>query len=126
MAEQLTEPTATRSPWERRAGWLTFLAVLVLAPLAAVLVLWAFPAAFDIEWRCTGTQGVTRTSGDLYIAFFAVVGTFGWIAILLASVFARIAERPRLAATLALGWFVVLVGAALVMAAAVGPELCQA
>ena len=39
------------------AETLSFLEIVVLAPLAGVLVLWAIPNAFDIGWSCVGGLG---------------------------------------------------------------------
>jgi Na+/H+-dicarboxylate symporter len=108
------------------AEWLSVLEMVVLGPLAALLVLILIPSAFDVEWACIGHVGTVRTPGDEYIATFAVFGTVGWFAVLVSAVFAGIFEARRVAAILPLVWFAVLVGAALVVAASIGPELCPA
>lgn len=103
---------------------LSLLEIVVLAPLAAVLALWAIPDAFGIEWSCVGTYGTLTTRGDSFGDAVAVAGTFGWLAVFIAVVFAHIAERPRLAVALPLVWFVGLVGTTLVVAATIGPLPC--
>ena len=54
----------------------------------------------------------------------AVAGTFGWLAVALGAIVAQISERPRIALLLPFAWFAAFVLAALIAAAAVGPELC--
>jgi hypothetical protein len=106
------------------AEWLAALEMLILGPLAAILVLGVIPSALEVEWACTTSLGTTRTAGEDYIAAFAVFGTIGWFGVLVASIFAGIADARRLAAILPVLWFVVLVGAALVVAWTVGPAAC--
>jgi hypothetical protein len=98
--------------------------MLILGPAAAILVLGVIPDAFEIEWACVGRLGVERTSGDTYAAAFGVFGTLGWLAVLAGAIYAEIVGARRLAAVLPVVWFVLLVGAALVTAAAIGPQLC--
>jgi hypothetical protein len=121
-------PEVQRSDHESRAhlspGLLGGLELLVLGPAAGVLVLWLIPEAFDIEWACIGSTGISRTAGENYIAAFATIGTAGWLAVIAAIVFAGIAGSRRAAAVLPAVWFAVLVGAALVVAAAIGPAAC--
>jgi hypothetical protein len=111
---------------ELPAGWASFLEIVVLAPLAAVLVLGVVPSAFEIEWECVRGFGVVRTVGDSYLTAFAVVGALGWVAVAVGMIYAHISERPRVALALPLAWFVVLVVSALVAAAAIGPATCAA
>jgi hypothetical protein len=106
------------------AEWLTVLEMLILGPLAGILVLGVIPNVLDIEWACTTAFGTGRTAGEDYIAAFAVFGTLGWFAVLVASVYAGIAEARRVAAILPVAWFVLLVGAALIFAASISPATC--
>jgi hypothetical protein len=88
-----------------------------------VFVLWLIPKWFDIHWSCvTGSGELGNTPGDSYSDTFAVLGTFGWIVVAIIALFARVAERPRLAAVIAAAWFGLLVGGALLSAAAIGPR----
>lgn len=106
------------------AGVVSAVAIVLLGMLAAPLVLIAVPRAFGIEWACIGETGVQRTAGDTYIEALAVLGTIGWLAVLVGAIYASIAERRRLVVLLPTLWFVSLVSAALVAAAAVGPAPC--
>jgi len=72
--------------------------------------------------RRLGEQG--NTPGDSYSDTFVVLGTFDWIVVAIAVLFAHIAERQRLAASIAAVWFGLLVGGALLWAAAIGPAPC--
>lgn len=111
-------------PHEFPSGWTSFVEILILAPLAAVVVLGVVPSVFEIEWECVRGYGVVRTVGDSYLTGFAVVGAVGWIAVLAAMIFAHISERPRVAMALPLAWFAALVLASLVVGAAIGPATC--
>ena len=102
----------------------SLLEIVVLAPVAAILTLWVIPDAFGIEWSCVGRYGVQATRGDSFGDAVTVGGTVGWLAVLIAVLFANIAERPRLAALLPVVWFVVLVLATLIAAATVGSAPC--
>lgn len=124
MAHRFTSRgTARRS---MRAGSLGALEILVLGSLAALLVLVVIPAVFAIDSGCVGTSGVQWIGGDTYFAGAGVVGTFGWLAVALAALYAQIAESPRLALLLPVAWFVLFVGGFLVVAAAIGPQPCPA
>ncbi len=104
---------------------LSLLELVVLVPLAGVLTLWFFPKWFDVQWTCVsgfGEQG--NTPGDVYSNAVGVLGTLGWIVVAIAVLFAHIAERPRLAALFPAVWFGLLVGGALVAAAAISPSPC--
>jgi hypothetical protein len=104
---------------------LSLLELVVLVPAAGVIVLWLIPKWFDIHWSCiTGLGELGNTPGDSYSDTFAVLGTFGWIVVAIVVLFAHIAERPRLAAVIAAAWFGLLVGGALLWAAAIGPAPC--
>jgi hypothetical protein len=104
---------------------LSVLELFAFVPTAGVLVLWLFPAWFDIGWSCvTGLGEQGDTPGDVYSDAFGVLGTFGWLVVAIAVLFAHIAERPRLAAVLPAVWFGLLIGSALVAAAAIGPAPC--
>jgi hypothetical protein len=87
-------------------------------------VLLLIPSAFTIESDCVGEYGLERITGDSYFAAAAVVGTFGWLAVAAAAIYAQIVESTRLALVLPFAWFVVFVGGLLVFAAAIGPQLC--
>jgi hypothetical protein len=104
----------------------SFLEILVLAPLAGVLAFWIVPNAFDIGWSCTTSSGVQATGGDSFARAVAVGGALGWVFVLVGMLYAYIAERPRVAALLPLAWFVLLVGAVAIAAAAIGPAPCPA
>jgi hypothetical protein len=108
------------------AGWLSVVEIVVLVPAAAILVFGIVPSAFDIEWTCIGPAGTEHTAGDTYLSGVATLMTFGWLLVLVASIYAEIAEKPRAAAVLPVLWFAVLVAISLVAAAAIGPELCPA
>jgi hypothetical protein len=104
---------------------LSLLELVVLVPVTGVLVLWLIPKWFDIQWSCVTGLGVQgNTPGDSYADTFAVLGTFGWILVAIVVLFAHIAERPRLGAVVAAAWFGLLVGGALLWAAAIGPAPC--
>ncbi|MDW8339624.1 MAG: hypothetical protein RMM28_10855 [Thermoleophilia bacterium] len=126
----MTEPPTPASSSHHRS-WLSpervlWAEVLVLAPVAALLVLLLIPSWFELGWGCIGTEtGVLRTAGDLYIAAFGVVGTLGWLLVVMAALFANVTGASRAAALLPGAWFAVLVGSALVFAAAVGPAPCS-
>jgi hypothetical protein len=104
---------------------LSVLELLVFAPAAGVLALWLIPDWFDIHWSCLSGLGEEgNTPGDVFSNAVGVLGTFGWILVGIAVLFAHIAERPRLAAILPALWFVLLVGGAAIAAAAIGPAPC--
>lgn len=104
---------------------LSLLELVVLVPVTGVLVLWLIPKWFDIQWSCVTGLGVQgNTPGDSYADTFAVLGTFGWILVAIVVLFAHIAERPRLGAVIAAAWFGLLLGGALLWAAAIGPAPC--
>jgi len=105
-------------------GVLSALGTLLLGVVAAMIVLIAIPNFFEIESSCVGASGVQRTAGDTYVGAFAVLGTLGWLGVLVASIVASIAERRDIAMLLPLLWFVTLVLAALGAAVFVGPEPC--
>jgi cytochrome bd-type quinol oxidase subunit 2 len=107
-------------------GLLTAVEIFVLGSLAAVLVLWAIPAAFGVEWACLTTEGVAQRSADTYADGVTLAGTLGWLLAGVAALFAIITEQRRLAALLPLAWFVAFVLVALAAAAAIGPQLCPA
>lgn len=113
-------------PRSRRvgSGWLSVLEIVVLGPLAAYLVLLAIPWLFEIESECIGPYGVQPVAGDSYFAGVSVAGTLGWLAVIAGAIYAQIADSPRLAALLPVGWFVVFVSGSLIVAAAMGPQLC--
>ncbi|MFO7573412.1 MAG: hypothetical protein R6W48_12550 [Gaiellaceae bacterium] len=120
---------SNRPPSSWRRGFslerLMWIEVLVLAPLAAILVLLVIPSWFQIDWGCISTTGVTRTPGDTYITTFGVLGTLGWLVVVMAALFANITGSNRVASILPIAWFTTLVLAALVTAAAIGPQLCS-
>lgn len=66
-----------------------------------------------------GRYGVQATRGDPFGDAVTVAGTFGWLAVFVAVLFAHIAERPRLAAVIPLAWFVGLVLTTLIVAATI-------
>ena len=104
---------------------LALLELLVFVPVAGVLVLWLIPKWFDIQWSCVSGFGAEGTSsGDTYSNVVGVLGTFGWIIVAIAVLFAHIAERPRLAALIPAVWFGLLVVGAAIWAAAIGPAPC--
>ena len=100
------------------------LAFLLLGLAAALLVLFAFPRAFEIESSCVGATGTRQTAGDTYVAGFVLVGTLGWVVAFLGAIYASIDDRRGLVLLLPLAWFAVLVLAALVVAALLGPVPC--
>ena len=126
MADVLSSTREPRSHRSRSVppGLLCALEILVLGPLAALLVLWVIPSAFEIHWACVGGSGVLRQAGDSYAAGFGVAGTFGWLAVFVASIFASIAEVRWLPVVLPLAWFLALVAGSLVVAASIGPQPC--
>jgi hypothetical protein len=106
------------------AGVVSALGFLLLGPLAAVITLGLVPRAFEIESQCVGAFGSVPSGGDTYVGAVVAVGTLGWLAAFLGVLFAGVAEQPRVLVLLPLVWFGVLVAAALVAAAFVGPALC--
>lgn len=126
MAGTMTE---SRPPSRLRRGLtperVTGFEVLVLAPLAAVLVLWLIPEWFQITWGCVSATGVGHTPGDTYITTFAVFGTLGWLLVAMAALFANVTGANRFAQLLPVAWFAVLVGGAAVSAATIGPAICS-
>lgn len=101
-----------------------WLEVIVLAPLAAILVLLLIPSWFDVEWGCVSTTGATHTPGDLYITTFGVLGTLGWLLVVMAALFANVTGSSRFASVLPVAWFTALVLGALITAATIGPQVC--
>jgi hypothetical protein len=76
-------------------------------------------------WSCVTSLGAEgNTASDVFSNTVGVLGTFGWIIVAIAVLFAHIAERPRLAAVIPAVWFVLLVGGAAIAAAAIGPAPC--
>ena len=108
------------------AGWLSVVETIVLVPAAAILVFGVIPSAFDVEWTCIGPTGREHTAGDTYLSGVATLMILGWLLVLVASIYAEIAGKPRGAAALPVLWFTVLVAISLVAAAAIGPEVCPA
>jgi hypothetical protein len=123
MTHQLTESRPRRRP---SAGALSLIEVLVLAPLAALLAFWLIPKVFGVEWSCVSGSGVGNTAGDSFAESLAVFGTIGWFVVLLATLFAHIADRERLAVALQIAWFLVLFAAMTIAAASIGPAPCPA
>ena len=121
--------TASRPPSSSRHGLsperLTGIEVIVLAPIAALLVLWLIPAWFQIDWGCVSSTGVGHTPGDTYITTFAVLGTLGWLLVAMAALFANVTGSTRVAQILPVAWFTALVLGAVVAAATMGPQLCS-
>lgn len=105
-------------------GLLAAIEIFFLGLLAAFLVLWTIPAAFDIEWSCVSSEGVARRSADSYGDGVVLAGTLGWLLVGVAALLAIIGEQRRVAALLPLAWFAAFVAGALVAAAAIGPQLC--
>lgn len=103
---------------------LSALEIIVLAPAAALLALWVIPGVFDIEWNCVGQFGAQTTRGDSFGDALTVAGTLGWVAVFVATLYAHIAERPRIAVLIPLCWFVVLVVGTFAAAVVVGPATC--
>jgi len=123
----MADPVPQQHPLRRRFSFdsLSVLELLVFVPAAGVLALWLIPDWFDIHWSCLGALGEEgNTPGDVFSNTVGVLGTFGWILVGIAVLFAHIAERPRLAAVLPALWFVLLVGGAALAAAAIGPAPC--
>lgn len=111
--------------WHRPgAGLVALLEILALGVLAAWLVLWVVPSAFQIEWDCVSTSGARRVGGDSYAAAVVLAGTFGWLLVAIGVISAQIAESRRATLLLPLAWFAVFVVAALVAAAAMGAQPC--
>jgi hypothetical protein len=124
MAHQLTTRHPTGHRFSPSPEWLSVLEMLILGPLAAILVLEIIPSAFVVEWSCSTALAVEHTAGADYVAAFAVFGSLGWFAVLTATIFAGIADARRVAAILPAAWFVLLVGVALIVAAAISPAAC--
>jgi len=118
---------AAREPRARPArahvGVVNLLSTLVLGLLAAVLVIEVIPRLFDIESSCLSTRGVQR-AGEEYFDALVVGGTLGWLGVAVASIYASIADRPRIVLLLPLAWFLTFVLLALIVAAAIGPAPC--
>ncbi len=126
MADVLSTTRESRSHRSQSVplGLVCALEILVLGSLAALLVLWVIPSAFEIEWACVGVSGVLHQAGDSYVAGFGVAGTFGWLAVFVIAIFANIAEVRWLPVVLPLAWFLTLVAGSLVAAASIGPQPC--
>jgi hypothetical protein len=105
-------------------GIVSALEFVLLAPAALLLVLVAVPRSVGIESSCVGPFGAVATEGDTYVAGFVALGTLGWFGVLVGVIFAAIAERRALVLILPAAWFVALVGASLVVAAALGATPC--
>lgn len=123
------KPVQIREPGARRsrhvgAGSLCVLEIIVLGLLAAYVVLLLIPSAFTIESDCVGEYGRERIPGDSYFAAASVFGTFGWLAVAVVTIYAQIADWPRLALLLPLAWFAVFVSSSLIVAVAMAPQLC--
>jgi hypothetical protein len=106
------------------AGLVSVLAMVVLGLLAAALAAVVIPRLFGIAASCVGTQGWQRSSGDVYFDTVMVVGTFGWLAVAVAVIYASIAEQRGVVFLLPLAWFGALVVLAVTLAAFVGPATC--
>lgn len=114
-----------RRPWlDRIPGSLSALEFLLLGLAAAFLVMLVIPYGFGIESSCVGALGVQRTVGDTFVAGFAALGSFGWLAVFLGTIYAGIAGRRDIVLLLPLLWFLVLVVGALTVAVFVGPAPC--
>ena len=100
--------------------------IFALGFLAAALVLWAIPSAFEVEWSCLSSTAAVGRSGDTYADGVALAGTLGWLLVGVAALFAIITEQRRLALLVPPVWFVAFVVGALIAAAAIGPQLCPA
>ena len=123
----MTGPLTTTRQWRRPgAATLSVIEIVLLAPLAALLAFWLIPRAFGIEWSCVGGTGIASSDGESFAESVAVFGTIGWFVVLLATLFANIAERERVAAALPVAWFLVLVTAMTIAASSVGPAPCPA
>jgi hypothetical protein len=108
------------------AGAVSAFEILVLGLLAAYLVLVVIPGAFEIESSCVGRLGVQSTDGDSYIGGLVAVGTLGWLGVFLGTIWASIADKPRMVVLLPALWFAAFVLGALVLAIWVGPQPCPA
>lgn len=126
MADTTSRSRDEPVPRSRRvgSGWLGVLEIIVLGPLAAYLVLKAIPSVFEIESQCVGRYGRQRITGDSYFAGASVAGTFGWLAVIVGAIYAQIADSPRLAVLLPVAWFLAFVSGSLIVAAAMGAQLC--
>jgi hypothetical protein len=101
--------------------------VVVLGILAAVLVLWAIPSLFEIEWECiAGAGGVESGKGDSYLSGVVVFGTLGWLLVAIGVVYAQIFGSRRGTLLLPAVWFATFVLGALIVATALGPQPCPA
>lgn len=112
---------------ELPVGLIGALEVVVLGVLAAVVVLWAIPNAFEIEWECiAGSGGVRESQGDSYLSGVVVFGTLGWLLVSIGVVYMQIFGSRRGTLLLPAAWFAAFVLGALIVATALGPQPCPA
>ena len=109
---------------ELSPGPLSLLEIALLGPLAALVVLWLVPSAVGFEWQCLGTSGVERVPGDTYLAAVVVLGTFGWLLVMVGAIYAQIADSRRVAVLLPLAWFGVFVAGSVIAALSIGAQIC--
>jgi hypothetical protein len=98
--------------------------MLVLGVVAAGVIVDLIPRLLTIESSCISSQGWTRSDGDSYFGTVMVIGTFGWLGVGVATIFASIAERRLAVLLLPMAWFAAFVLLALTMAFVIGPAPC--
>lgn len=106
------------------AANLSLLTLVTLALLSVLVGLLLAPTWFGIESGCIGVAAAEGGRGDACVEAAAVAGAVGWMTVFVVVLFAHIAERPRLAATLTLSWSGAYVSGCVAAAAAIGPAPC--
>lgn len=105
-------------------GLVSSVSILVLGALAAVVLVFLVPELLTIESSCVSAQGWTRSDGDQYFGTVLVLGTFGWLGVAVATIYASIAERRLAVLLLPYAWFVAFMTLALTIAVIVSPAPC--
>jgi hypothetical protein len=107
-------------------GVVSAVSMLLLGAIAAGVSVELIPRLLSIESSCITSQGWTRSDGDSYFGTVVVVGTFGWLGVGVATIYASIAERRSAVLLLPVAWFIAFLTFAFTMAAAIGPAPCTA
>ena len=119
--------SASRPPAAQRRipnGAWAVLEIVLLGAVAFALTAFAVPELFEIESECLTGVGRATTSGATFIDAVMVVGTVGWFAVAITTIYASIADRGRLVLWLPIVWFVGFVAVTLVTGLIVGPATC--
>ena len=123
VTETINPDSVTRHERSFPVGVLTALQVVLFAPLAALLVFVALPAAFGIEWLCL-FDGPETDAAVAYGQGFAIAGLASWVLLVVGTIIVHRRGYAKVASLLPSLWLGVLVGAAFIAAAAAGPQPC--